>query len=449
MTRSQTNSRTFLILIFTQVFSLVGSRMTGFALGIWIYTQTGDATPIALVAFFRYLPYFLSAGVAGALADRWDRRYVMAVGDAGQAAGTVLLLISFASGEFQIWHLYGVTVLQAIFDMLQGPAFSASITLLIADKHRDRANAMRLMTTPAANVAAPAIAGALYGLIDVSGIILIDLLTFVVAFVVVLTLRIPRPEATAEGKALTGSLWTQSLDGFRFVWARRPLFYLFTFTGLTNFFYGGAIALFTPYNLARTGSETTAGIILSAYSLGALTGGLLVSITGGLRPRVRMVMPGLGMTGLMLAIYGTSDVPLLMALACFFMAMFPPMSNTAIITILQIKVPPDLQGRVFAAISQISALLLPLAYLIVGPLADEVFEPAVAQAGWEQVGGLVGEGAGSGMGLIMVISGLIVFGVSVLYYAQPVIRRMETSLPDYEPVVSTPEPTPETALAAD
>jgi hypothetical protein len=164
---------------------------------------------------------------------------------------------------------------------------------------------------------------------------------------------------------------------------------------------------------------------------------------------MRMIMPGLGMTGLMLAIYGTSANPLLMALACFFMAMFPPMSNTAIITILQIKVPPDLQGRVFAAISQISALLLPLAYLIVGPLADEVFEPAVAQAGWEQVGGLVGEGAGSGMGLIMVISGLIVFGVSVLYYAQPVIRRMETSLPDYEPVVSTPEPTPETALAAD
>lgn len=79
------NLRTFYILIITQTLSLIGSRVSGLALGIWLFNETGNATPLALVAFFGVVPSVIMQGFAGVVADRWDRRYVMALSDAGQA----------------------------------------------------------------------------------------------------------------------------------------------------------------------------------------------------------------------------------------------------------------------------------------------------------------------------------------------------------------------------
>src|SRR5690606_17570380 len=100
------NMRTFYTLILTQVFSLIGSRISGLAISIWVFNQTGDVTPLTLVSFFFIVPQVLAAGFSGALADRWDRRYVLILSDTGQALGTALLLIAFATGDFQLWHLY-------------------------------------------------------------------------------------------------------------------------------------------------------------------------------------------------------------------------------------------------------------------------------------------------------------------------------------------------------
>ncbi len=157
--KTQYNMRTFYTLIITQVFSLIGSRISGLAISIWIYNQTGDVTPLALVSFFFIVPQVLAAGVSGALADRWDRRYVMMLSDTGQAVGTVLLLISFSSGGFQLWHLYVITFIQSVFGVFQGPAFQASITMLVPDDKRDSANAIQQITGPVAGIIAPAIAG--------------------------------------------------------------------------------------------------------------------------------------------------------------------------------------------------------------------------------------------------------------------------------------------------
>jgi len=113
--RSAQTLRTFYILILTQTFSLIGSRMTGLAIGIKVFNDTEQATPLALTAFFGAVPSLISASVAGVLADRWDRRYVMMISDAGQAVGTLLLLASFASGVFEVWHLYVVSLIQSVF----------------------------------------------------------------------------------------------------------------------------------------------------------------------------------------------------------------------------------------------------------------------------------------------------------------------------------------------
>src|SRR5689334_4312851 len=167
------NMRTFYTLILTQTFSLIGSRISSLAIGMWVFSQTGNATPLTLVAFFHILPTVLASTLSGLLADRWNRRYVMALSDTGQAIGTVLLLFSFLSGNFQLWHLYAVALIQSIFGVFQGPAFQASVTLLVPDGQRDRANAIQQVTGPAAGIIAPALAGVIYTLVGITGSIVI------------------------------------------------------------------------------------------------------------------------------------------------------------------------------------------------------------------------------------------------------------------------------------
>jgi len=129
--KSTASLRTFYTLILTQVFSLIGSRMTSLAIGIKVFSDTNQATPLALTAFFSTLPSLISASVAGVFADRWNRRYMMILADIGQAVGTVILLVSFLTGTFELWLLYVVTFIQAFFGTFQSPAFDASITMLV------------------------------------------------------------------------------------------------------------------------------------------------------------------------------------------------------------------------------------------------------------------------------------------------------------------------------
>lgn len=151
----------FYIILITQTISLVGSRMTAVAVGIWVFKETGSTTPLLLAVFFAELPGMLAGSVAGVLVDRWDRRRVLMLSDAGQAAGTLLLLASFLSGRFELWHLYAVSLLQGCFAILQGPARDAATTLLVPKAQRERANGIQQMSFPLAGVVAPVLAGTL------------------------------------------------------------------------------------------------------------------------------------------------------------------------------------------------------------------------------------------------------------------------------------------------
>jgi MFS family permease len=428
-----TNNRktsVFYTLLITQTLSFIGSRMTGLALSIYIFAQTGEATPLVLTSFFAFLPRLLSASLAGLLADRWNRRYVMMVSDAGQAVGTVALLVSVASGGFEVWHLYAVTAVQSVFDIFQGPAFQATVTMLVPDSQRNRANAIQLMTTPVSGIIAPALTGAAYALVGVAGIIMIDLLTFAASFIVLMLIDIPNPHAEPQ----TGprrSVWREAMAGFEFVWARKPLLMVFVFTGCTNFFYAGVLALNTPYILTRTGSAATLGLLLGCFSAGTLAGTILMATWGGFKRRVHTMMPSIGTMGAVLCIYGAQRDPAVMAVLLGIMAMASPINNVSIIGTLQLKVPPELQGRVFAAISQISMVLIPLSYVIIGPLADNVFEPFVQGPAWDAFAPLWGTGPGAGMGLLISLCGAAVCAISYAIYSLPMVRNLETLLPDY------------------
>lgn len=447
MTRKQ-NLRTFYTLILTQVFSLIGSRMSDLALSIYVYNQTGDVTPLALVALFSFLPQVIAASFAGVLADRWDRRWVLILSDTGQAVGTVLLLISFLSGNFQLWHLYAVTLIKAIFGVFQHPAFQASVTMLVPDDQRERANAIQQLTGPMAGVIAPALTGTLYALVGLGGIILVDLLTFAAAVSLIMLITIPRPEQTDIGRAMQGSFLKESLGGIRYLWNWRTLFLITIHISLVNFLFSAAMVAFTPYLLARTGSEAVMGLLLGVLNFGMIVGGIIIGIWGGTKPRIHTILPGVLISGMFLALIGVAQNPLLLGAAIFLLALPVPMINASVMSLMQTKVPPDVQGRVFAVLSQMSMLLMPLAYLLIGPIIDTVFEPAVGAPGWERVAPLVGSTQGSGIGLIMLISGTLLVATTAFMYALPRVRRVESERPDYTATAKIDDSAPIPAIAS-
>ena len=144
--------------------------------------------------------------------------------------------------------------------------------MLVPDEQRDRANALREVTGPSAGLIAPVLAGIVYATLGLLGAVVIDLLTFIIAIIVVNSVHIPRPKVTAEGRAFSGTVWQESLTGWRYLKTRRPLLFLALNMALVNFLLGGAGAIVAAYILARTGSETTLGLLLGIMNLGAVVG---------------------------------------------------------------------------------------------------------------------------------------------------------------------------------
>lgn len=431
------NLKTFYILTVTQTLSLIGSRMTSIAVGIWVFAATGLTSPLLFAAFFAELPGVVGSSLAGVLVDRWDRRRVILLADAGQACGSLLLLASFTSGRFQVWHLYLVALLQGSFAILQQPAKEAAITMLIPSGHRERANAVQQMAFPLAGVVAPVVAGILYLLISIRGIILIDLATFLVAAGVIYFMRIPHPKQTEEGLASRGSVSQELLASFRFLSRRPALLGLVLYGVAINFLLNGPLELAVPYLITVTGSEAQMGAIMGVFSLGAFTGASLIAVWGGTRPRIHTMLPGMLLTGIMFLLYGVARSPLALGLALFFLIIPLPASSALFISIMQLKTPPDMQGRIFGSIAQMEFLGATLSFLLVGPLVDYVLEPAVGRPGWQIISPLVGNQPGAGIGLLLIVTGLIILMITLFVYASPHIRRLEASLPDYQALSET------------
>jgi MFS family permease len=430
--------RTYYFLLVVQAVSLLGSQISGLAVSIAVFRQTGHATPLALVAFFSAAPRMFLGGLAGAVADRFDRRRIMLAANVGYVVSSGLLLASFASGAFQLWHLYALVLASALCAAIEAPAFQASVAMLVPDGHRDRANAIGMIGGPVAGVLAPAIAGLLYAIIGVVGAISLDLASFVVAIAALAAVRIPMPAKTAEGLAMRASIWRQAFDGFRYLGARPALLGLCACFSLTSFLVLGVLVLNIPYILDRTGNVALLGVVLGALNFGALAGAVAMAVWGGTRPRIHTVMLAAVMVGAFLALAGVSRGVLPIGASLFMLMFAIPFIEAASMSIFQAKTAPDLQGRVFASISQITALLRPAAYLIAGPLADRVFEPARQTPLWRHVAWLVGAGPGAGIGLMFVIAGTLALLLSLAFYGLPLIRRMETTLPDHGAAATEP-----------
>jgi MFS family permease len=422
-----------------QVISLLGSAMTWFALTIWAYELTGRATALALIGFFAFGPTVLLSPVAGVLVDRWNRKLVMLLSDLTAGLATVSILILHITGNLQIWHLCVVGVLAGSFQAFQYPAYAAAVTVMVPKEHYARASGMLELSWSASSVFAPLLAGVLLGAIGIAGIMTIDLITFVFAIGTLLWVRVPQPPVTEEGLRSRGSIWKESVYGFRYIWKRPSLLSLQVLFAAGNLIDYGGFILFAPMILARTGNnEIVLGGVQSVGAVGGLIGAAILSVWGGPRRRIHGVLVGWMLASLGMALMGLGQGLVIWMIANFAYTFFEPIVNGSDQAIWQAKVAPDVQGRVFSTQMLISNITMPLAMLLAGPLADQIFEPAMMPGGGlaASFGWLVGVGPGAGMALMIFIAGLLGGILPLLGYALRLVRNVESILPDCDAVPS-------------
>jgi len=445
------NMRTFWIIWGGQFISMLGSGLTSFALGVWIYDQTGQATPFALTALFATLPALILMPLAGSLADRYSRRNIMILSDTGSAIVTAIAAFLLFFGDLQVWHIYVLAFSGSVLSAFQEPAYSASVTMLVPKKQLARASGILQMGQAASAILTPLLAGGLYALVGLNGIIIIDAVTFLFAISALLVVRIPQPKRITEAGAESEkkSIWADAAFGWNYLRALPGLFGLLIYFASVNFFLSFSNVLSGPLVLSD-GSSADLGVVQMVTGASMLVGSLIMSAWGGPQNRkvpALIIFIAVSATGLLIS--GLRANTFVISLGRVMLLLFIPFASALSQAVFQTKVPPDLQGRVFAIRGMIARSIIPLAFILSGPLADKVFEPLMAEGGALAntfLGTLLGTGPGRGIGLMFIVSCLFLWGESLLAYANPRIRNLENEIPDAIPDEQAEEAEVETEL---
>ncbi|GLH96807.1 non-ribosomal peptide synthetase/MFS transporter [Phytohabitans aurantiacus] len=421
----------FLLVALAQLISLLGSTLTDVALPLWVLKETGSLLNFALIAVAGLVPGLLVLPVAGAIVDRHSRRAVMLCGDVG-AGGTQLLLgVLLWTGSLQTWHIYPLIALLSVSLQFQRLAYASAIPQLVPKQYLGHANGVVQMVGGIATTMMPLLSVALLAVIDLGGILIIDVLSYAVAITIVLLVRFPRTLAWRSKESLA----TEIREGFRFSWGHRGFRAMLLFFMGLNVFLSPLFLMVTPLVLAFAGLDQVAQVSV-AGGVGAFLGGLAMSIWGG--PRHRRLHTLLCCTLVLAAfclLIGLRPALWLIAAGAFGMSMWLVLLNGVYTTIVQVKVPQRFHGRVFAINTVIAWSTLPIGWTLVGPFGSSLLEPLMAPDGAlaGTVGRVIGVGEGRGIGLLYLVLACAIGALVLVSMRVPRIARFDDEVPDAQP----------------
>jgi MFS transporter, DHA3 family, macrolide efflux protein len=413
-----------------QMVSIIGSGLTSFALDIWVYQHTRSVTQFAFASLCTLLPPLLLSPIAGALVDRWNRRWCMILSDSGTGLCVIAIALLVFSNRLEVWHVYIAVAIASTFGAFQSPAYHASIAMLVPKSHLHQANSMIQTGDALAMLLPPVLGGFLLVSLGLPGVIAIDFGTFLFSIVTLLLVRIPDPEPT-EDTDRPVSFWAEVVYGWKYIQARPGLMGLMLIFMVGNFVLAIVSQLIAPLVLSFANAGVL-GIVYAIDGVGMLLGTLLISM-GKTPSRQVSAILGFQMLGgfcLLLTGFQASIPPIALA-TCLF-SFGSTIINISSQYIWQTKVAPNVQGRVFAVERMLGSSLQPFAYILVGPLADRVFEPLMAVDGAlaSSVGQIIGVGAGRGIGLMFIMMGAMTIVTTVAGYQYPRLRLLEDELAD-------------------
>lgn len=452
MTAPATGFRAFVILWCGQFVSMIGSSLSGFALGVYVYQVTGSATTFGLIFALSALPFVAASPFTGSLVDRWGARRALLVGNVGALFVMLVLALLLFTGVFRPWHVTVIVAVLSVFGALQIPAFGAAVPLLVSKRHLGQANGMRMLAAATSQIVAPVVAGFLLLAIGIYGIVVMDCVTFGLGIVTLLFVRIPSAQRGEDVPATAGS--PPLLQDFRVAWhyvdRRRGLLALLVFIAALEFCAGVVDLALTPLILAFASSGAL-GTALSIGGIGMGATSLAMTVWGGPRRRVRGIL-GFSFV-LAVAIVVGSLRPNITVIAA---AAFGFLGSLAIVitcnqSVWQTKVEPHLLGRVIALQYMIASVPQLLSFALAGLAADHIFVPLVGRDHVRSplIAALVGDGPGRGFALLIMVMGVLLALCVGLAYLYPRLRHLEDELPDVTPEDATLEDAVEESAGVD
>ena len=420
--------RDFLVIWAGQLISAVGSRMSSFALGIWVLRTTGSTTNFAMTFVAMTIPGLVVSTVAGALVDRWDRRKTMIACDS--LSGTTMLVIAAlgATGHLTIWHIYFAVGTASLCDAFRTPSFAASIPLLSPRDQLPRVNGMAQTGIAVAEIIGPLMAGMLVSLISLQGILIVDALSFGVGVATLMIAHIPRP--ASPGQQSRQGLLREAAVGWRYVHERPGLMGLLAIYVSNKFLFSIACVVIAPMLLSFS-DPARLGVQYAISGSGLLLGGIATTALGGPRKRIHGVLAFTLLGGVFMAAHGLRPSATLIAIAGFALFLTLPVITSSSNSLWQAKVPAGLQGRCFAIQRMLFYASTVLGFCLTGPLSKHVFEPLLAKGGplAGSVGLVIGAGPGRGLGLMFVTLGTLMIVTAIVAYSVPAIRQLD-EMPD-------------------
>ena len=420
----------FQIIAIGQFISILGSAMSNFAIGIWIWQTTGKATPFSIISVAFVLPSLLFTPIAGVMVDRWSRKWSLILPAVVSSIIMGIYLYLFKTNQARLEYIYAGAFLMGAVNSLEFPAFTSLVTILLPKEHFTKGNGYMALIESAPGILAPILAGVLIKYIQIPGILLIDIVTFIVIIVVIIRIEIPPVIKDIKNNSYhIKQIAKEAWDGFQFIGSRKPLLYLLLMWFFLNFFGGFSRTLFTPYILAKTNNNTLfLGTVNTSFGIGGILSAVLLMVWAGPRKKIN---------GLLGGVFVSCSATFLLAFCqniyqFVSMALIGSFSMTFAFTfsqaIWQAKTPIQLQGRVFSARKIIAQIAEPISMGISGPLVDYVMYPFLKKNPifplW------LGTGKANALALSILFGGLLSI-ISVLFaISNKKIRRIESVIPD-------------------
>lgn len=402
--------RRFFVIWGAQACSLVGSALVQFALVWWLTIETGSATVLAFAIMMAMLPQIVIGPFAGVLVDRWNRRHVMIFADAGIALATVVLIVLFAAGIIEVWHIYVVMFVRSAGGAFHWPAMTASTSLMVPKRHLARVGGLNEAVQGAVSIAAPALGAILILAFPMWQVLSFDILTAAVAIVPLLLVKIPQPARAPDSDAGRPSVLEDMKDGFRFIRAWKGATAILLMAMTINLLVAPAITLIPILVRSYFGGDVVEFATMEvAIGLSFLLGGIGLGVWGGFKSKIMTMLVSGVLSGVGIVVVGIAppDALYLAIVGMFFAGFTSAILNGALLAVLQISIPPEKQGRVFGLLGSLSMAMTPFGLAVAGPVSDLI-----------------------GIQVWFIIAGIGLSAIMAVGFFIPSLRQMENAVLD-------------------
>lgn len=358
-----------------QAISIIGSQLVQFALIWYLTVQTGSATVLATASLVGLLPNVILGPFIGTLVDRWDRRRIMLVSDTVITLVSIGLAVLFALDAVEVWHIYVVMFIRAVFGSFHTNAMTASTSLMVPVEHLTRIQGVNQMLNGGLNVISAPLGALLLGVLPMQGILAIDVISALFAVVPLLFMHIPQPERRSgiTENEEQETVWQGVKAGLRYVIGWPGLLIVSLMTVGINFTIIPAFSLM-PLLVKEFfgGNAIHLGWVESAMGIGMFVGGGALGTWGGFKRNIVTSMLGLMGMGLGTLVFAIAPATALW-LAIFgalLVGIMTPITMGPFFAMIQTIVEPDMQARIFSLLSSVGAAMVPVGLLVAGPVAD-------------------------------------------------------------------------------